>query len=243
MEPERQLWCLHGNLQLPSVWGSLTTTFTDRSITVESVDLWETLAPTCWDWAQQFCHEVTQTTPSGLPRPYLLGYSMGGRLALHAVLQQPDLWAGAMIVAADPGLSDLGERADCLGRDRTWGQRFLTEPWEHVLADWDAQPIFGEHPNPCPRDLDRLSRDRICQAFDTYSKGRQDDLRLKLTQLSHPPILYVTGARDSKYTALGVELASTCPTLSHRVIPQAGHRVPWESPAAFYQCIEAFILA
>ncbi|MEM9164308.1 MAG: alpha/beta fold hydrolase [Cyanobacteria bacterium P01_F01_bin.4] len=241
MEPELQLWCLHGNLQLPSVWGPLTAYFADRSIEVKSVDLWATLAPSCWNWAQMFCHEVTQTIPPGAPRPYLLGYSMGGRLALHAVLQQPELWAGVIVVAADPGLSGQAERNNCLDRDRTWGKRFLTESWEQVLTDWDAQTIFGGHPNPCPRDLNQLSRDRIYQAFDTYSKGRQDDLRLNLKKLNNPPILYVTGAGDSKYTALGVELAATCPTLSHRVIQQAGHRVPWESPTAFYRCLEDFI--
>ncbi|MEO1400924.1 MAG: alpha/beta fold hydrolase [Cyanobacteria bacterium J06635_1] len=238
---------MHGNLQLSSVWAPLAVyfanrPFADRSIEVKSVDLWETVAPNCWEWAKTFCREVTRTPLPGEPNRYLLGYSMGGRLALHAVLHQPRLWAGAIIVAADPGLSDPDERAQCLGRDRTWGHRFLTEPWGQVLADWDTQNIFGGHPNPCPRDLNQLSRDRICQVFDNYSKGRQDDLRLKLTQLSHPPLLYVTGARDSKYTALGVELTAACPNLSHRAIPQAGHRVPWESPAEFYRCIEDLLL-
>lgn len=233
-----QLWCLHGNLQMPAVWAPLAAYFADGRVEVKSVDLWETLAPGCWEWAQQFCRELSQMPPA---RRYLLGYSMGGRLALHAVLYRPELWAGAIIVAADPGVSDLAERVACLRRDRIWGQRFLTEPWAQVLADWDAQGIFGGRPNPVPRDCGQLRRALICQAFYAYSKGRQADLRPALTRLPQPSILYVTGAADSKYTAIGAQLAVACSTVRHAAISSAGHRVPWETPTAFYQQVEKFI--
>ena len=73
----------------------------------------------------------------------LLGYSLGGRLALHALLHAPELWAGALVVGADTGLADPKEREARVRWDAAWAERFLNEPWEDVLRDWDAQAVFG----------------------------------------------------------------------------------------------------
>ncbi|MEL7506912.1 MAG: hypothetical protein AAFN42_06230, partial [Cyanobacteria bacterium J06554_1] len=64
-----------------------------------------------------------------------MGYSLGGRLGLHGLIQQPDLWAGAIIVSADPGIADAKNKKLCLRRERIWANRFLTEPWDDLLAE------------------------------------------------------------------------------------------------------------
>src|SRR4051794_29917641 len=39
----------------------------------------------------------------------LVGYSMGGRLALHAALRDPERYAGLALVGVSPGIEDAGE--------------------------------------------------------------------------------------------------------------------------------------
>ena len=230
------LWCLHGNLQTPVVWDPLKLYLQQQRCTVQvhTENLWETLAESCEDWAVQFCQRVQHR---GDAQRVLLGYSLGGRLGFHAVLHRPDLWAGAVIVAADPGTAD--GRAAQLDRDRAWADRFLAEPLAQVMADWNRLPLFGGRPGP---DCDISPfRQAISVAFVHYSKGRQADLRAQLEALQSPPLLYISGSNDAKYTALGRHLACHSPNIHHSVISRAAHRVPWDNPLDFNLRILTFV--
>ncbi len=224
------LWCLHGNLQQPTVWNSLAQTTARRAFQLNPVSLWETLASDCWHWADAFCTAVRSTDRSR--QNYLLGYSLGGRLALHALVHAPELWAGAIIVSADPGTANGQKRRQALSRDRTWARRFLTEPWEDLLAEWEDLSVFCDRPCSTPRPETAFDRQKIAQAFEAYSKGHMDDLTGRLQTLSIP-ITYVTGADDDRYCQLGQALSAQCPSLTHITIDDAGHRVPWEQPEKF----------
>ena len=131
---------IHGNLQTPKVWQSLQASLTqavspDLNISIVLEDLWTSPAESLQEWAVFFCQQV-QTHP--IQSRFLLGYSLGGRLAFHALLQQPELWQGAIIVSADPGLDSdcdgrrpvVDHRKSCLARDQQWSHKFLHEPWE-----------------------------------------------------------------------------------------------------------------
>lgn len=232
------LWCLHGNLQQPAVWDGLTQTIGIQSLQLNVINLWETLAPDCWAWADAFCETVR--TADGSSKHYLLGYSLGGRLALHALINAPELWSGAVIVSADPGTTDSQKRARCLSRDRIWAKRFLTEPWESLLAEWDALPVFCDRPCSTLRLKAAFERKKMAQAFEAYSKGHMDDLTEQLQALS-VPITYVTGADDEHYCQIGHALSAQCPSLTHIQIANAGHRVPWEQPEKFMSTLINFL--
>jgi 2-succinyl-6-hydroxy-2,4-cyclohexadiene-1-carboxylate synthase len=239
-----RLWCLHGNLQLPTVWDSLAAQLTaslEMPLAIETEDLWKSLASSCEAWARQFCQRVSQSPPA--ERQVLLGYSLGGRLAFHAIIHQPALWTGAVIVSADPGLADEQVRQVRVRCDRTWGQRFLAEPWENLLAEWDALPIFAGRINTLPRPSSAFSRTLICQAFEAYSKGHQADLLPALSTLHHPPILYLSGAEDTPACQIGEKLAIACPNVTSAIIPDAAHRSPWENSSRFLQVVTPFLLS
>lgn len=166
---------------------------------------------------------------------------MGGRLALHAVLRRPALWRGAIVISADPGLGDPILRAQRLKQDRQWGDRFLNESWPKLMAAWDGQAVFAGRPNANPPREQDFSRRHIARAFDVYSKGRQDFLLEPLAQLKAPPILFISGTDDVRYSNIGHHLAQTVPVFSHAAIERAAHRVPWENPRAFVAVVQAFI--
>lgn len=240
----RILWCLHGNLQQSDVWQSVARSLRSTNVELRFVDLWDSLSDSCWAWSEQFCAAVQASQVSiggdSNSQHYLLGYSLGGRLGLHALVARPELWSGAVIVSADPGTSDPQHKGRCLERDRIWANRFLTEPWDDLLAEWDALPVFCDYPCSTARPEADFDRQKIAFAFEAYSKGRMDDLTPRLSQLSIP-ITYITGSDDRRYCQLGQTLMTQCPSLTHVQIHGAGHRVPWEQPQKFAQILSKAI--
>lgn len=240
------LWCIHGNLQQPSVWqpfdGCWRIQLADKSekpLPLQRVNLWDTAAHSLESWAQSFCDEVSLKS-DGLPQ-WLMGYSLGGRLALHALIERPKLWAGVIAIAAHPGLTTRTEKKVQLMKDLAWGNRFLTAPWDELMAAWDALPVFGGFPNPLPRDESTYNRSKIAYLFDIYSKGRQENLQSKLTQLSPTNLLLMTGERDQKYRRINNQLQKHCPSAQHITISNACHRVPWEATDAFKKAVQQFL--
>lgn len=170
----------------------------------------------------------------------LLGYSMGGRIALHMLTQSPERWRAAVIVSASPG-PKAGEDPSRADRDAAWAARFRSEPWELVLADWNAQSVFANDP---PDRLERseafYDRARLAEVLVSGSVARQADLRPRLASL-RVPILWVAGERDSKYACLATECAALNPCFSLALIPEAGHRAPWGNPLAFRTAVDTFL--
>ena len=231
------LWCLQGNLQTPQVWAGLRQSVTSPTLNVVSYDVRAQRATTFWTWAEAFCNEVASKDG----RHLLLGYSLGGRLALHALLHMPELWMGALVVGADTGLPDKKAKEARVQWDTAWAERFLSEPWEDVLRDWDAQAVFGGRESGGTRDPEDFSREEVARLFTVFSKGRQDDLLPHLRELTAPPIWYVAGKKDAKYSELGQVLAAQCPAVSFISIPDAAHRVPWEAPETFGALVRTFV--
>ncbi|NEZ57864.1 alpha/beta fold hydrolase [Leptolyngbyaceae cyanobacterium CCMR0081] len=240
----KTLWCLHGNLQQPEVWSEITQGLQSRmpELKIHLVNLWDTLDDDCWAWSDAFCEKVQAiATDQPETQQYLLGYSLGGRLAWHALIARPALWSAAVIVSADPGIVSLQQKEQCLRRDRTWANRFLSEPWEELLTEWDRLPVFCNRPCATPRLEADFDRSKIARAFEVYSKGQMDDMRSHLAELSIP-ITYITGSEDKRYHQIGVELAHQVPSLRHISIEQAGHRVPWEQPATFLEILHRILV-
>lgn len=241
---ERQiLWCFHGNLQQPTVWNNLTQQLQENLVATEirKENLWGSLADSCWSWAERFCQAtysvaIKHTAEHSIPQQCLLGYSLGGRLALHALVARPELWSKAIIIGAGVGTTDPEQKQRYLGCDRIWAHRFLTEPWDDLLREWDNLPVFCGRPCPTPRPESDFDRHKIAHAFEAYSKGRMDYLVPRLAQLSIP-ITYVTGSDDHRYCQMGQTLMNQCPTVNHVIVENAGHRVPWEQPQKFAEIL------
>ncbi|MEM7145098.1 MAG: hypothetical protein AAF591_08160, partial [Verrucomicrobiota bacterium] len=124
------IWALHGMMGCAGDWEGLE----EAGISVRGVELWEREAG-FEEWAKGFCDEVEAAEDD---EAILLGYSMGGRLGLHALLERPGLWTGAVIVSAHPGLRDKAEREERLERDLEWARRLREDELESVVADWEG---------------------------------------------------------------------------------------------------------
>jgi len=235
------IWCIHGAMQTPSVWDSFGKNLATKNPNLELVseDLSDGDFKGFEHWTDDFSKRV-QEQGAG-EKSFLLGYSLGGRLALHACLERPDLWLGLVVVGADPGNGSKEEMLRKLEIDQEWAAKLRNEPLEKLIKEWDDQKIFCGIQNPAPRKIEDLNSSKISHQFKVFSKGRQRNLVPELSQIKNPPILYLSGEEDEKYSTIGKELASFCQSVEFRVIPDAGHRVPWENPSEFYLAVSDFV--
>jgi len=206
------LWCLHGALGSYRDWEAILPKA--RHVDLYATDPGKDLA----DWARQWVTTVAEEDS----HPTLLGYSMGGRLALHALLAAPTLWESATIVSAHPGL-----RSDCAKRrahDEAWLVRFQQETFEDVITDWNAQSVFSKEsglPNP------KQFEPRMARCFQEWSLGNQEPLWDRLGVIACP-VQWVCGEHDTKFSQLGREAVAMLTQGTYISAPRCGHRVPWE---------------
>ena len=236
-----RIWCLHGSLQTALVWKPIGNAIESEfgSVQVEAVNLYENEYESFGDWREQFYEKVEEQT-KGEPS-LLLGYSMGGRLAMNACVHRPSLWSGVIAVGADPGLISDDARSKQLQKDLEWARRFRTEDIQELLNEWDSLPVFCGRSNCASREISELDSEKISRFFDVFSKARQGNMLPMLRKLKTPPLLYISGCDDIKYTKIGQDLAAHCMQVRHQIIPNAGHRVPWESQDAFISEVSVFI--
>ena len=169
--------------------------------------------------------DTARSTPKAL-----MGYSMGGRLALHALLENGHPWDAAVIVSAHPGLENETEREARRAADAAWASRALTAPWAEFLAAWDAQPVLGGAiPRP-PGAVSSLAtrRGEIARSFVDWSLGAQEPLWDRLHGIAIP-VLWVAGENDARFLDLARRAADVMPHATLAVAPAAGHRVPWQA--------------
>ncbi|MEI6414440.1 MAG: alpha/beta fold hydrolase [Pseudomonadota bacterium] len=241
--PLADLWCLHGFLGLPEDWrGVFPLGFRFHApawlplltgLPGEGPVL-DVLA----DCLNQLAAD-TRTTPG---RRALLGYSMGGRIALRMLLQAPKAWDCAILVSTHPGLGDAREREPRLKNDREWARRFRHDPWATLIRDWNAQPVFSKDQDTLgvSRAESAFLRSELALALERGSLAFDEDCRPGLCGLDRP-ILWVAGANDVRYQALAVECLALNSHFELAILPDAGHRVPWTPKVPFTETVMRFL--
>jgi 2-succinyl-6-hydroxy-2,4-cyclohexadiene-1-carboxylate synthase len=159
----------------------------------------------------------------------LLGYSLGGRLALHALLAGAN-YQRAILVSTGLGIEDEEARAARRASDAAWAKRFESEDFETVMRDWNAQPVLA---GPA---LARTRDDYDPRALREWSSGALPPVASWLHELAIPT-LWIAGARDWKYVAEAHRGASLARGRT-AIVDDAGHRVPWEAPGEFVNLLK-----
>ena len=186
-------------------------------------------ANTSWDEAVDAVIDSARTFQPAT----ILGYSMGGRLALAAALQQPELFPRLVVVSTSTGIEDDEKR-----RARRRSDEDHAAAIERAGSAEDFVLSFGSMPFlQAPRssvDLQgiRLANraEGIAGALRGMGQGSMPYLGDQLGRLEMP-IIWIAGNRDEEYSAIAEEAAAACPNGS-AVIVDSGHNVIAENPAA-----------
>lgn len=225
------LWALPGFLGLPSDWDFLKINQT------VGVDLSLFPLTGLHDWAKCFNkHALLNKSKPAV----LMGYSLGGRLALHALLDATECWDAAIIISTHSGLKTEDERKKRLLHDQEWAVRFISEDWRNLMTSWHSQKIFNGDSFHFERFEKDFRRSFLKEALTHASLGNQDDLKCRIADLPMP-LLWITGENDHKFSEIADNLDFSNPLSRHIVIANSGHRVPWEEPDLFKQHVQNFI--
>jgi 2-succinyl-6-hydroxy-2,4-cyclohexadiene-1-carboxylate synthase len=162
------------------------------------------------------------------PDDILLGYSMGGRLALqlmktHRVRKAVLISTG--IAPPEPGRKEL---------DETWASRFeSSEPWEAIIDAWNRQSVFAGRANPLTRNEADYDRKKLAAALRGPRQVHLEGISV--------PTLWIAGEDDVKYREAARRASEQLKNAELWICPGAAHRVPWEQPSAFIARLREFL--
>ena len=169
-----------------------------------------------------------------------VAYSMGGRIALHRALAEPDRWPALVLVGVSAGVDDPAARRATDEELAAWIEE---RPIEEIVARWEAQPVFATQ-QPALVEAQRPGRlshepKELAAALRTYGQGAMPPVWDRLPELALP-VLCLAGELDEKYVAAGERMASLLPSGTFRSIRGAGHAPQLESPHAVAHEIDSF---
>ncbi len=178
---------------------------------------------------------------------HLLGYSMGGRLALFFALSYPELVRSLTMVGASPGIASATERTERRYSDEALADRIEREGMPAFVDYWTALPLWSSQRRNLPTaQKQQLKEQRLqnrpsglANSLRGMGTGAQPPLHDRLPSLQAPTLLLV-GAEDRSFVAVNRQMAQSIPKVRLVVVPETGHAVHLESPDAFSRTVLNF---
>lgn len=187
--------------------------------------------------------ETIESLAAQLSAPsVVIGYSQGARLALALAIRHPQKVTRLILESGTAGLARHHDRALRQAEDEARAVMLETRGIEAFIGQWERLPLFGTQP-PSP-ELRALRRSHtaagLAGALRCLGPGVQPSFWPQLPRL-HVPTLLISGAHDSKFTALARRMAAELPQAWHVTVPNAAHSVHLDAPAAWVAEVRAFV--
>jgi 2-succinyl-6-hydroxy-2,4-cyclohexadiene-1-carboxylate synthase len=174
----------------------------------------------------------------------LVGYSLGGRLALRAVLRSPESFTAVVVVGSTAGIEEGPMRVQRAEADEKLASWMEAMPIEDIVALWERQPLFADQSETLVEEQrpGRLSQDprSLALLLRTAGQGALDPVWDDLHSLP-VPVLAIAGARDDGYTRAARRIASIAPAGRAAIVEDAGHAAHLQQPQAVADLIVEFL--
>lgn len=230
---------LHGFAGTPQAWEEVATLVGDQLALAAPWLPGHDAHPGWFRWGgfTEAVDAVAAALPSLAPPPWrVVGYSLGGRLALGMVVRHPLLFAGAVLIGASAGLRGEAERQERRAADARWCRVLRMEGMTTFLEAWETQPLFATQQRlAAPRRAAQrgwrrtLDPEGLASCLELLGLAAMPDLWPALSAIQLP-VLLVAGEEDGKFVALARAMASRLPRGQVQVVPGVGHNVVLEAP-------------
>lgn len=183
----------------------------------------------------------------GVQRAAVLGYSMGGRAALHFAHRHPARVSALVLESASPGISDAGERAARITADAELADSIERDGVEAFVARWEALPIWASQ-RTMPAHVRAMLRAQrltneprgLANSLRGAGAAAETSLESSLPRIAVPTLL-VAGEMDAKYVAIAHACAAAMPDARAEIVSGAGHAVHLEQPERFAEVVREFL--
>lgn len=177
----------------------------------------------------------------------VLGYSMGGRLALYLALHLPERWRALILESASPGLATEAERRERVAQDEALAARIERIGIERFVAAWEQLPLFASQ-QALPEAVwgeQRLRRLQnrpagLAGSLRGMGAGVQPSLWERLGELRLPTLL-LAGALDEKFVGIARKMARAIPEATLDLVPDAGHAIHLEQPQRWLRLVSGWL--
>lgn len=165
----------------------------------------------------------------------LVGYSQGGRIALHVAFALPDRVSRLVLIGASPGLEGDAERLARRRADERLAALIERSTITQFADFWAQTPVLSgvsrEVAQAARADRLRSKPAGLARALRGLGTAVLPSLWSRLGEL-RLPVTLIAGERDRKFTELAHEMAQRIPDARVVIVPGAGHAVHLERPDA-----------
>lgn len=242
---------LHGFTGSHETWCHVADCFTGSNL-VTTLDLpghGESQLPPAQDWSfASVIADLSWLIDSLLGGSAdVLGYSMGGRLALALALTHPGRVRALVLESASPGLADDQERLARQLADEQLADQILQDGVDAFVARWERLPLWDSQ-----AALPRSTRERQRQTRSGHSAGglaanlramgtgAQPSYWNQLASLATPALL-IAGELDGKFASIATRMCDVLPDARLEIVPNAGHAVHLEQPERYVELVAQFL--
>lgn len=180
----------------------------------------------------------------GAHEAVLLGYSMGGRLALATACT--GFLRALILESASPGIADPAEREQRRQSDIQLAERIERIGIAAFVQEWEQLPLFASQRSLPEATRTALRTQRLQNRASALANslrgagtGVQPTLHAHLSALDLP-VLLLAGEYDEKYCQIAREMAARLPQAQLALVPAAGHTIHLEQPADFCRLVNGF---
>ncbi|HLI69596.1 MAG TPA: 2-succinyl-6-hydroxy-2,4-cyclohexadiene-1-carboxylate synthase [Ktedonobacteraceae bacterium] len=174
----------------------------------------------------------------------MLGYSMGGRIALYTAFS--GFFRALILESASPGLADPTEREQRRLNDEALAELIENEGIETFIDFWEKLPLFASQRSLSPEARAALRAQRLtnrasglANSLRGVGTGVQPALQERLPALDLPALL-LAGELDDKFRQIARQMAERIPQAHLQIVPGAGHAIHLEQPALFAEQVNTF---
>ncbi|MGA7911344.1 MAG: 2-succinyl-6-hydroxy-2,4-cyclohexadiene-1-carboxylate synthase [Candidatus Dormiibacterota bacterium] len=184
----------------------------------------------------------------GVDRTHLVGYSMGGRLALHVAARHPERILSLLTIGAHAGLDESAREGRRRG-DEALAERIEKDGLESFVDYWGSLPLFAGLERRGPSFVAQVRAQRLenhvaglACSLRGMGAGVMEPVWAELANLK-VPCTFVAGQLDHGYVASARRLAASVPAGRVEIVQRAGHSVHQERPDAFARVLAAHLAA
>lgn len=181
----------------------------------------------------------------GIKQCFLMGYSMGGRLALYLTLHFPQYFSKIVLESSSPGLKTSEQRGKRVESDVKLAEELETGDFSLFLSKWYSNPLFDSLKKDSKFEqllANRLENNplELAKSLRNLSTGLQPCLWEKLKDQKKPTLL-VVGELDQKFVAINSEVANLCKYAQLKIVRDCGHNIHVEDTALFADLVRNFL--